>query len=178
MAIDRDEMDRDEIAGMIAARRGGRGAVEEAPGSVSGAGQPGEAGAVRDQLERAARMMEREPDRAAWLLDAALRRMVSLWLARHGQEFQREPAAASEAEALVLIGRADPPLALQLDLARHASDARGRLRHCRAMLVLIERSDVGLEQADAGCGALRGLAEWAAPAERGQRAPSHNAAKR
>jgi hypothetical protein len=100
-------------------------------------------------VERAACVIESEPDVAAWQLEKALCRMIELWLARYGNDIPAHD------KALAVIEREDPHVALQLRLARRASDVRVRLRHCRAMLVLVERSDVGLEPADAGCAARR-----------------------
>ncbi len=104
-------------------------------------------------LERADSVLDGEPDLAIGLLDEALNRMIELWFARHGHELRLEDGELEGIEDV--IEWADPCVGLQLRLALRASDVRVRLRHCRAMLVLIERSDVGLEPADAGCAALR-----------------------
>jgi hypothetical protein len=117
--------------------------------------------AVAAALQRAERVIEGEPDQAMWLLGEALRRLIELWLSRYGQEprhgLRLEDGALDGVEDV--IEWADPHVGRQLRLARCAGDARARLRHCWAMLALVERGDVGLEPADAGCGALRFEAE-------------------
>jgi hypothetical protein len=121
-------------------------------------------------LESADSVIDGEPDRAAWLLDEALHQMIGLWLARHGRGVRLDGKSLDGIEDV--IEWADPCVGLQLRLALRASDVRVRRRHCRALLVLIEREDVGLEQADAGCAALHAVAHR--PLEAGQPRLEHD----
>jgi len=134
----------------VVARQDGLSGDDQRPSSMSVARWRRKAAAT---LERADSVLDGEPDRAAWLLDEALHQMIGLWLAGHGRDVRLDGKSLDGIEDV--IEWADPCVGLQLRLALRASDVRSRLRHCRAMLVLIEREDVGLEQADAGCAALR-----------------------
>jgi hypothetical protein len=142
--------ERYESSARVMAQSAGLCAGDEPPSSVRVARWRRKVAAA---LERAEAAIDHEPDRAACLLDEALRQMIGLWLARHGRDARLEGESLEGIEDV--IAWADPCVGLQLGLALRASDARARRRHCHALLVLIEREDVGLEPADAGCGAKR-----------------------
>lgn len=154
MAIERIEgferNERYEGDVRVVARQDGLSGDDERPGSMSVARWRRKAAAA---LERADSVLDGEPDRAAWLLDEALHQMIGLWLAHHGRGVRLDGRSLDGIEDV--IEWADPCVGLQLRLALRANDVRSRLRHCRAMLVLIEREDMGLEPADAGCAAVR-----------------------
>jgi len=153
MAIERSEQrERYEGGARVVAHLAGLSADDERSSSVSVARWRRK---VAEALERADSVIDGERDRAAWLLDEALHQMIGLWLARHGRDVRLDGKSLDGIEDV--IEWADPCVGLQLRLALRASDVRVRRRHCRALLVLIEREDVGLEPADAGCAALRAV---------------------
>lgn len=90
-----------------------------------------------------------DPDRAAWLLDGALRSIVELWFV--GRAWKLPP----DVEALEVIGREDGELALRLRLALRAPHVAARLVQCRDLLERVEREDQGRYQIDQGCRARR-----------------------
>lgn len=120
-------------------------------------------------MSRAARALDDDVEDPARLLEEARRALVRLWCARHGA------GGYSQGDALELIARMDPHVALQLELARQESDLRNRLPHCRALLVLVERVEPGLEPLDAGCSALPLVARHVeySNASRGERSVRH-----
>jgi hypothetical protein len=146
MAIERDVRYESigEIEAMAVVRRDGLHGDDEPRDDMSAARRRDEALAA---LERAGAVMGGDPDLAGWLLDGAVGRIVELWFARRGDCLAPSEGARAQIE------QADPDMGLQLRLALRAPDLGARLRHCRAMLVLAERDDVGLERPDAGCGA-------------------------
>jgi hypothetical protein len=147
MAIEHmDTMEHNGIGARVVAQRSRRVSLDEKRSDhKSMAELRHQAAAV---VERAGEAIGDDPERAARLLDEALLRVIALWLAWHGQE------VGPNADGPALIESRDRHVARQLRLARRASDPRSGLRHARAMLVLVERVEPGLEPLDAGCGTL------------------------
>lgn len=91
-----------------------------------------EAGDRRDdwlrRCDRAAQLMEAQPDVAALLLDGLLSRIARDW------ERRLRLAAGSPEELLARIEHAAPLLGWRLRLALRAPDARARLVACQALI--------------------------------------------
>jgi hypothetical protein len=80
------------------------------------------------RCDRAALLLERQPDEAALLLDGLLYHILREW-----ERDQRLPAASPEV-MLVRIERAAPLVGWRMRLALRAPDARARLAACRALI--------------------------------------------
>jgi hypothetical protein len=84
-----------------------------------------------DDLDVAARALERDGDLAALLLDGVLGRIAACWYARH---VGMEPEAGAQ---LADLSQRDAPFARRLRLALRAPDAAARLAHARDLLAAL-----------------------------------------
>jgi hypothetical protein len=92
--------------------------------------------ALARDLLLAERLLPRDPDAAALLLDGAPRRIVVSWLALRGAPYMADHAAgdAPSDDLLAQVERVAPPVAWRLRLALRAPHAEARLAHCWALL--------------------------------------------
>ena len=84
--------------------------------------------ALARDLLLAERLLPRDPDAAALLLDGAPRRIVVSWLALRGAPY------APGDDLLAQVERVAPSVAWRLRLALRAPHAEARLAHCWALL--------------------------------------------
>ncbi len=90
-----------------------------------------------DDLDEAARALERDADLAALLLDGVLGRIAACWYARH---IGMEPEASAQ---LADLSQRDVPFARRLRLALGAPDAAARLVHARGLLRVLGAGATG-----------------------------------
>ncbi|SRR5579883_1151938 len=88
--------------------------------------------ALARDLLLAERLLPRDPDAAALLLDGAPRRIVVSWLALRGAPHASGDAAGDD--LLAQVERVAPSVAWRLRLALRAPHAEARLAHCWALL--------------------------------------------
>ncbi|MGH2514399.1 MAG: hypothetical protein ACRDHP_01980 [Ktedonobacterales bacterium] len=91
------------------------------------------------RCDRAAELLDAQPDEAAMLLDGLLQRIACEWAqSLRARQAAPLPAEAPEQNLLALIEDAAPPVGWRLRLALRAPDVRARLVACRSLVEALD----------------------------------------